>query len=295
MSERPSIVHVGYPKAASTFLQDYVASHPEVAYTMVTMDPLHDPSFAAMPSPAGRNSSDGRVTFISNEKLAESIVVVGDSLVWHRNKFTPGSWDVVAPHVRLDPLEAAQRVKTSFGVNKALIVVREQVEWLLSAYKYFLPRLPAGRNSFADFCDTPRGRVYLKAGHVDETIAAYRQVFGDGNLCILDTNHLKSDPNSFASALCRFMGVGVRPLPEGRANVGASNLNTLVRRRFPVVDRLPNGLKRFGGTVLKGIVRKELAMFSQREIEDIRSRYAESNRLARQMLQDLERAVPGPN
>jgi hypothetical protein len=290
MTDRPSIVHIGYPKAASTFLQDYVASHPQLLYRMVSMDPLHDETLKNMQL---RKSEDrnqgGLVEFVTNEKFAESLLLTGNSRIWHKYKFTPGAWDTVAPHVRVDAAECARRIKSGFGVNKALIIIRDQVDWLLSAYKYFLPRLPAGQKSFAEFCATPRGRIYLDAGHFDRTIDAYLDAFGEKNVKVLRTNLLRDEPEKFAKEFCQFLGVNSRPMPEARANVGSSNLNTLVRARFPGVDRLPAPLRKLGGEILSGFFSKEPSLFSQKEIDTIRARYAESNRRVETLLQEMEK------
>ena len=293
MSQRPSIVHIGYPKAASTFLQDYAAAHPQLSFRMVTMDPLHDASLATLVPPAKQDASDRRVEFFTNEKLAESVLLIGDSRIWHQHKFSPGTWDIVAPHVRFDAAESARRVKSGYGVGKALIIIRDQAEWLLSAYKYFLPNLPAGRRSFADFCDTPRGRIYLEAGHFDRTIEAYFNVFGEKNVKVLRTDLLRNDPVEFAFEFCGFLGVDVRPIPNGRANVGSSNLSTLVRTRFPLVDRLPAGLRKLGGQILGGLPAKDPSLLSPKERAAIRARYADSNDRTDVLLRDKEKLATG--
>ena len=80
--------------------------------------------------------------------------------------------------ILVDPDEAASRLHAAYPNAKVLMVIREQAEWLNSAYKYSINELPAGQRSFADYCETPYGNVLLQAGHYDETIRAYIDIFG---------------------------------------------------------------------------------------------------------------------
>jgi len=158
----PVVVHIGYPKAASTFLQGFFESHDEVDFYHVNLKALGPNGSGCEDFGSAAHNRTSKVRLISNEKIAEAIIVTGEVRIWNKNRFTPGAWKTVEPHIRFDQAETARRVKSGFGADKIIIVLREQSSWLNSAYKFFLPRLPRNRRSFKDFLQTPRGILYEK-------------------------------------------------------------------------------------------------------------------------------------
>lgn len=293
--EKPSesVLHIGYPKSASTSLQKFLRNHPQVAFDHVTMGPLSASSVADVSPEIRKLPDDGRVHVLSNEKISESLIFMGDSRVWHRNKFIPGTWDQVASEIRIDPEEAALRVRIGYGSTKILIIVRDQVDWLQSAYKYFLSRLPQRKRSFRDFCETPRGKVYLAAGYFDRTVEAYAGVFDPHNVKVMRLEYLIDDSEEFARALCQFLGVQNVPVPIGTENRGSTNTSATLRARFPFVDKLPSRVRKLGSNVLTWSSSDNSPILSEMEINEIRERYAASNeRLA--LLLEQKRTVDPP-
>lgn len=288
--ERSSVAFIGYPKAASTLLFDYFQAHPDVLARMVLLTPLTGTT--ANPADGGIESSaeSGRLKILTNEKIAESVLVTGDSRVWNANRFIPGAWEKVQNCVRIDPLETARRVRQGYGVGRVLIVVRDQLEWLQSAYKYFLPRLPPRRRSFADFCATPRGMAYLQAGYFDRTIEAYQEVFGRQNVKVMRTEDLARDPEAFQTELCDFLGIGRMPIPKERKNVGSSNQVATIRARYPFLDALPVGVKAMGKIILTKLLPTQRSVISPEEAASIRCRYAESNERTAILLREMKAA-----
>ncbi len=291
MNSPRTVVHIGYPKAGSTFLQDYMASHPGLDSSLESMDEMVDEAAGKPDRAPSRDATGERVRLITNEKIAESLVATGDPTAWHRNKFIPGTWDDTARHTRIDPLETARRVRRGYGADLVLIVIRDQTAWLQSAYKYYLPNLPAQRRTFADFCATSIGCVYLEIGHYDRVIEPYFSEFGANNVKVLRAEMLRNSPDLFASAFCEFVGVPYRPIPQGSANVGATNEAAILRARFPIVDRLPPGVRKFGSAVLSRVTSARGSIFSNAEIEGIRVRYADSNRRVERLLQEAHKAA----
>lgn len=282
------IVYVGYPKAASTFIEYYLAAHGDVTVDRDALRPLYGASMNAFergPQLANR----GRIHVSINEKVAESVIFVGDHPRWRQEMFTPGAWEIVRPHIRIDPHEAATRMKNAYPGAKALLVIREQTDWLHSAYRYFLPRMPAGRRSFADFCATPRGIVYLEAGHYDITIAAYADAFGAGNLKVLRFEDLVRTPEQFASDLAKFIGLDGRPLPKAKANEGSTVRAAMIRKKFPIVDALPPGVRRFGGKLVSLLPGKTRTLLTAAEVQLLKSAYVLSNERTKNLIARLGR------
>jgi hypothetical protein len=285
---RADVLHIGYPKAASTFIHRYFDAHPEV-----TTD--HN-RLADLLLPEARDGSSvvlldkpvaGKVHVSREESVAESVCIVGDQRVWARNLYIPGAWDNVKHDILVDAGETASRIHRAHPHAKVLILIREQADWLQSAYKYVMSQLPAAQRSFADYCMTPSGIVFLRAGHFDRTITAYADTFGGGRVCVLRFEDIAAAPQRFVAQLCAFVGIAERPLPQRREN--DTNVQIArIQRLFPLVDRLPHGMK----NRLKPIVARLLpagrgSILSSREIRSLRDRYAASNTRTERLVAQL--------
>jgi hypothetical protein len=283
MASQSSVLHIGYPKAASTFLQQYLDAHPEVSLQIVGTAPMVD-SVAPHSAPPISGDAGSSVCVYSNEKIAESLIITGDRGVWRKHRFTPGAWDIVDPHINISPFETARRFKQRLNPDRVLILIRDQVEWLQSSYKYFLPRLPPRQRAFADFCATPLGRVYLMAGHVDRLIEAYQNVFGRSSVSVIRVEEFAANPIMAASSLCRFLGVQTQPFPPGKANEGSKNNVAVIHRRFPIIERAPAFVRKAGSAIVSRLSSDRPTIFSRGEIEQIQARYRESNCRANALL-----------
>ena len=149
----PDIVHIGYPKAASTFVFRYLKAHPEVTTARNLMaDPLLLPQpekFALTAKPR-----QDKIHVTTDEGIAESVCVIGDPKNWHRFKFQPDVWDRIKNDIVVDPTQKALRLSKIAPRAKILMLIRDQAHWLESVYRYVLSDLPTNRRSFADFCAT---------------------------------------------------------------------------------------------------------------------------------------------
>jgi hypothetical protein len=229
----------------------------------------------------------GKVHVRHNEKITESICVVGDSKLWNQNRWVPGAWERVKSEVILDQKESALRLKRAFPSAKILMTIREQVDWLHSSYKFFMPRLPNRMRSFSDFCKTPRGVAYLKAGHFDETIEAYAEVFGADRIAVLRFEDIKRAPEAFSAQLCAYLNIGSQPLPNIRANEGSTAQVARIRRAMPMVDRLPTIVRKAGKRLTSMLPKQSGIILSDNEINMIRDRYAKSNSRTDKLLAEL--------
>lgn len=232
------VVYIGYPKAASTYVENYLNAHPGVQ-----VDRLDIPNLD-VPTEPHRPATDDKVQICINEKIAESLIVARGNVVDKKTMFTPGIWSAVSQEIRCDPDEMARRIKALCPTGRVLIVIRDQADWLGSSYRYFLPRLPSGSRSFGDFCSTPRGVAYLEAGHYDRTIRAYGDVFGLHNLCVIRFEQLRRAPDDFVGEICRFLGVGAPAAPRTAVNQSSSVAVSQIRQRLPVLEKIPAPIRR---------------------------------------------------
>ena len=289
---RADVLYIGYPKAASVFVGKFLEAHPDVTTDHNRIEPLLFPGSAAAQAhaAAGKPRPD-KIHVSRDEGFAESVCVTGDLATWRRYYHVPGAWDRIKDEVIVDPKEAASRLHAAYPDGKVLIVIREQAEWLNSAYKYSINELPAGQRSFADYCETPYGNVLLQAGHYDQTIRAYADEFGGERVCVLRYEDITEAPDSFAARLCAFVGVSARPLPSRRENESHAQMAKLLRY-FPIIGRLPRNVK----DTIKPHAARLLPggrgmLLSSNDIRILRSMYALSNRRTEKLIGQLAKAA----
>lgn len=279
---RSPVVHIGYPKAASSYLETYLSAHPDVQ-VVHTRIPNFDVPLGPLDLP-----EKGAVCACINEQIAEGVIETGRAVVSKQLMLTPGAWDRVAADIRFDPEEMARRVGIQYPGARILVVIRDQAAWLDSAYRYFLPRLPERQRTFEDFCQTPRGQVYLEAARYDRTIQAYGERFGLPNLCVLRFELLRRSPEDFVARVSEFLGVDVAPPPGGVVNPSSSTAVSRIRRRMPYLDRLPDPVKKLLRQAVGSVAVKKAPILSTDARASIVASYAESNRRTEELLAQIE-------
>jgi hypothetical protein len=287
VSAGADVLYIGYPKAASVFVGKFLTGHPEVSSDHQQIAPLLLPGSNTEFAPADRELCRGRVHISRDESVAESLCIIGDGSKWARYCYVPGAWDQVKREILVDPGEAASRLRDGHPHAKVLMIIREQADWLNSAYKYTLNELPAGQRSFAEYCATPYGAVLLQAGYFDQTIRAYVDVFGASQVCVLRYEDIEGAPDRFAAQLCSFVGISERMLPRQRENESHAQVARLLRL-FPAAGRLPRSVK----DAIKPHVARFLpgargVLLSAHEIAMLRSMYAVSNERTEKLLEEL--------
>jgi hypothetical protein len=285
---RTDVIHIGYPKAASTFIEQFLKNHPAVTtdhncVTELLLTPSRSQSFTVAEKP-----SSNKIHYSRDESITESVCLVGELKNWRKYLYIPGAWDRVRNDIIVDPAEAASRLHKVHPQAKILILIREQADWLQSVYKYVMSQLPWNSRSFADYCTTPSGIVHLGAGHFDRIISVYVDTFGSNRVRVLHFEDIVRAPRRFTGELCSFLGVSERPLPQRRENETHAQIARF-QRSFPFIDQLPRGvknaLKPHAMRLLPGARRPIL---SSCEIRVLRSMYAASNQRAEKLIRRLE-------
>ena len=282
---RADVLHIGYPKAASTFLVRYLESHPDVTVAEFELsDVLQrvDGQFALRDKPLA-----DKIHVSKDENIAESVCIVGDLENWERHLYVPEAWDLVRHDVVVDPGEAAARLHRLYPHAKILMVIREQSDWLQSVYKFVMSQLPWNRRSFADYCTTPSGIVLLQAGHFDQTIRAYIDLFSSNHVRVLRFEDIFNAPKRFTAELCAFIGISEQPIPQRRENETHAQI-ARIQRFFPFIEQLPRGVK----NALKPLAMRLIpgargTILSSRDVRMLRSIYAASNQRTEKLIGQL--------
>ncbi|MEP4534824.1 MAG: hypothetical protein ABJ004_17155 [Cyclobacteriaceae bacterium] len=216
-----NIVHIGYPKTATTFLQwevfprlenynyiDYHSAH-NIFLDLIYLDDL--------------DYEEGKVRKLLSDKLRE-----GDNLI---------SYEALsgAPFKfkGLNRSNVPARLK-ALGFDKVIITVRDQVSILDSMYRQYV--VQGGTMKFQDFVDVEgKWNPYLRSFNLsylkyDRLVERYFDVFGRANVLILRQEWLKTDPRKFEELLCEFTGDKIEFGQSKQANQSLTNVSIKLLR-----------------------------------------------------------------
>ena len=235
--EVPILIHIGYAKAASTWIQTHLLGNENLGF-----GPLLSKSkvnlMLARPAPLEfdvgacrrffrrylkRTNPNGNLPVISSETLS------GSSRYGNREQ-----------------KEFADRIAGVFPKARILIILREQNSMLLAQYHQYLRRGGAWsldhflRPRINDLIVTPYFHWERFTYH--KPVSYYRQVFGANNVLVLPVEMLWQSPGDFLDRILGFNGIAmddsminteVANLPiEDRKNPSNSSLVMSCRRPF---------------------------------------------------------------
>ena len=244
------LVHVGYPKTGTTWLQLHVLRSRELGFELCGDRPRvtrhliapHDLDFNPgtcrerfLPS-FERAAADGLVPVLSAERLCGDLEF-GSS----------------------DSARLADRVVSAFPEAKVLLVIREQREMLFSYYQLYVRKggvLPLG-----SYLKRPRNwgphawPCDLRHFEYDRLIGHYGDRLGSGNVLVLPYELFRDDSEEFVRRIGRFASTSPDPGAEARLPYAAVEnpswpagtlvlkryLNRVVRERTNVTAPLANG------------------------------------------------------
>jgi hypothetical protein len=248
-------LHIGYSKAASTTLQNYLfACHDEFTYF----------------GPGGKDH---------NASINDSVTEMFDKIVYmpvidyeqgdvknnHKrqlslirrqtvNKPIVFSKEQLTQHAVQDNGVKGQRLKALFPRAKIICIIRNQFDILVSRYnmKPYHPflKLPISRyeqkmplQTYLEISLSKPNTGVFPSLRYFETIEYYASLFGRDRLGIFLFEELVREPRRFAQKISRFLGVHNQQTVDGllgnRANVATSHyhhtwISRLLRKLFPV-------------------------------------------------------------
>ena len=200
------VVHPGYSKTATTWMQDEVFAKlgPEIYLGKYTGyfprwiieinymdDAFYDRSIDRLRDNVRKHTKDKPISILSSEAFTNLGVVHSQ----------------------------AKRLREIFGLVKVILVLRNPISWIISNYKYcvqyenFYKRL----EEYLDFGEkrTPfalekRPPFYLPDYFYDETVETYYKLFGKERVLLLRYEDLKDNPREFGQKMEEFVCL---PLP----------------------------------------------------------------------------------
>ena len=204
MSSLPNVVHVGFSKCASTFLRSFFSEHPQ---TFLVSEAHFFAPFERCHYDRGKDYYES----LFRESLGGQLRVESDEHI-----VLPLLHPVLrAAATTIEAVEeASERVKETVPHAKIILVIRNQLDLMLSRYgEYVMSGRDIGFEEFVDefLCSTTDQVNYFQ-NYYSKVINILRSDFSDKNVLILLQEELHRDERSNVEQLCRFLDIPILPM-----------------------------------------------------------------------------------
>jgi hypothetical protein len=226
------LIHIGYPKTGSKFLQHWFAAHPQLAFAEGGIAGFRDVYALARDSVAPHVDLLYRVT--SCEGLTAPHASVGEVVEYGREREVDMATSQAAACTALAEL---------FPNALVLIVTRGFRAMILSSYSQY-----ARSGGDADLVDLIAGKNNLSAldpWNYDALLELYTHAFGEGNVIVMPYELLRDDADAFTRTLETRLGLSHFDIAPERVNASLSAVElywyprlTRAARRLPIGSRL---------------------------------------------------------
>lgn len=218
------LIICGQEKAGTTSLFTWLSAHPDVCPSMY---------------------KEARFFLDQNYPLASALRYNGNNLIEYQKLFNcKGDRVFLEASPAYLYSDTALKIAELLPNAKVVVVLREPIERLFSAYRYFkqIGEIPVSL-SFYDYISkqidkkvTPETPVFyrvLQQCLVDEYLVKFEKVFGD-RFKMIDFNDLKHNPMAVVKEICNFSGLRSNFYED--FEFSANNKTAIAR--FPVVARI---------------------------------------------------------
>lgn len=213
-----TIIHIGYHKSASTYLQQKIFPQLPVNFLFF----------------AGENRK--YLNMIESKKGLDVEAIrawVADEIsLKYGNKRYPVtvlSHEELSGHPHgygtISGFTTAKNIKQTFPEAKILILIRNQLAYLSSLYTYRVAIKGYETRSFARFLTEEGGKGLFDHLEYHKLIEFYHELFGPEQVIVLPVELLSSSPADFYGRLLRFMELPARTIHSARPiNVSTKSL-----------------------------------------------------------------------
>jgi hypothetical protein len=197
-----SLLHIGYTKAGSSYLQSWFAAHPELLYTHQA---LH--GFRRTPE----------ISTFAHEAPADPVYAVtsDEDLAFWKGPLEPLGLEMRAYDVGGHQRRVCNLLHDLFPHATVLIVTRGFASVIGSAYGQYVRA--GGRLDLPELREAT-GKLMIEFWNYDFLIDLYREKFGAANVIVLPYELLRRDSAAFLSHLAARLGLTHRPHPAERVN-----------------------------------------------------------------------------
>jgi Sulfotransferase family len=223
------LVHIGYHKTGTTWLQREVFSRPKVGFSQLggAQRLIAVNAFSFKPRKV-RNHMERRIGEVRD--LGLTPVLSSERLSG-------------APHFGgYDSEIIADRLAAVLPNARIMVVIREQREMFLSIYKQYIRR--GGAASLRQYLAAPRDGYWMPQFRFEyleyhRLISRYQDLFGGRNVLVLPYELLRARPGDFLAKVSEFVGLPPAEPRNQPMNVSLSALSLSLRRhanRYLVLD-----------------------------------------------------------
>lgn len=255
------LLHVGYPKTGSTFLQRWFAAHPQLAYVEGGIAGFRD-----VYSIAAENAADNTVEHdpplyrvTSAEVLTAPIPDAGRAVIEYERVFNV--------RVATAQLQVCATLASLFPNATVLIVTRGFRSMILSTLSQYART--GGEVDLLQMVRTAheqRDPRWMQSWDYDMLIAAYQHAFGTDNVLVLPYELLRDDTSEFLRTLAARLGIDPFRAEEERINESLSPVELYWYPRLTrMVRRIPAPRLRaaYGNAALRNRLRRPIAMLQR--------------------------------
>lgn len=303
------IIHVGYPKAASTTLQmQLFAQHPNINYLGPTFDAKSRQEWENIVSKNNLYVLQGynirrfwenfrdfdEIKYKANLEQQYFIYKEVICPLLNSKKINVFSHEEMLNSQYGDNGLKAHRIKQFFPNTKIIIILRNQIEAIRSLYEMH-PAAPLGIGTQSKILSIDKWiernfqsfhRSFLSGLYYSETLDFYKDLFGENNIGIFLFEELKTQPNIFAEKLSKFLNIDLEETknllqnsPKNTANDHV--IHNLRLKLLPGVEFskiFPETIHRYSIKKLSQFVPKGKPKISQYKLEELKALYKCSNR-----------------
>jgi hypothetical protein len=299
MQERPVLIHIGYHKTGTNWLQRHFFVPRTGLRWLGKSGEDHPVRRIVKVSPLEFDAAATRADFdhLLRQVEAEGLLPVVSFERLSGHPFSGG----------YDSKEIADRLAATFPGGRILVVIREQRSMIVSTYKQYVKA--GGPSSLRRFLEPPASRSMrvpwfaFRHFEYDHLLRHYRALFGAEAVLALPFEQFVREPPAFVAEIGRFAG---RPVEEevlaslpydAKSNPAPSAIGVALERRrnrlavrselnpAPVFESGP--MKRLTkvaeGSAIESLLPRRLAARSEASLREavaeiVGNRYAESNR-----------------
>ena len=208
------LLHVGYPKAGSTFLQRWFDGHPQLAHTYGGIAGFRD-----MHAIAREGFTRGEVLYrvTSNEEFSAPRPDAGSAAVDYEH---PRELTIAASQERICSI-----LSDVLPGSTVLIVTRGFRSMIFSSLSQYARS--GGLRDLAVMVRTPPPQMQPdprkpEKWHYDHLIGLYRRAFGEENVIVMPYELLHDDADAFTRTLSTRLGIDSHPPLRERVNESLS-------------------------------------------------------------------------
>ena len=212
-NDEPVYLHIGYFKAASTWLQDLLSKTSGILLLhkpdIITDDTRYEKNPRSFMDLVEANRSKiGSVPFIvSDEHYSIGRIVQKEICHLAHRAFNLKTADAF---IRYDVDALSARLKNAFPDAKVLMIIRSQTKWLTSVYKHNILNLGVDLY-FNEYLKSERGSPYVRAGNYHEMYERYAALYGAENIKVMLFEELIGGVKDVIVELSDFLNVQIDP------------------------------------------------------------------------------------